>query len=101
MKILNIGLDVGSTTVKAVVMDNKKNILFSEYRRHFSNTKKTIEELLNEIIDKYNDCKYTLSMTGSGAIALAKFLNVNLRDSQKAINGLTNMFFSELIRKGQ
>ncbi len=32
---------------------------------------------------------------------IKKFLNVNLRDSQKAINGLTNMFFSELIRKGQ
>ena len=77
MKVVNIGLDVGSTTVKAVVMDNKKNILFNEYRRHFSNTKKTIEELLSEIIDKFGDAKYTLSMTGSGAIALAKYLGVN------------------------
>lgn len=76
MKVVNIGLDVGSTTVKAVVMDNKKNILFSEYRRHFSNTKKTIEDLLNEIIDKFDDAKYTISMTGSGAIALAKYLGV-------------------------
>ena len=30
-KILNIGVDIGSTTVKMVVMDNKKNILFSAY----------------------------------------------------------------------
>ena len=41
-KILNIGIDVGSTTVKMVVMNNKKEILYSEYRRHFSDTKKTI-----------------------------------------------------------
>jgi predicted CoA-substrate-specific enzyme activase len=77
MKIVNIGLDVGSTTVKAVVMDEKDNILFSEYRRHFSNTKKTIDELFQEILEKFSNNKYTLTMTGSGAIALAKFLNVN------------------------
>ncbi len=77
MKTINIGLDVGSTTVKAVVMDEHNNILFSEYRRHFSNTKKTIDELFQEIIEKFNNNKYTLTMTGSGAIALAKFLNVN------------------------
>jgi activator of 2-hydroxyglutaryl-CoA dehydratase len=39
--VLNIGIDVGSTTVKLVVMNNKKEILYSEYRRHFSDTKKT------------------------------------------------------------
>ena len=77
MKVVNIGLDVGSTTVKAVVLDNKKNILFSEYRRHYSDTKKTIDTLFSEIMDKFGNAKYTLTMTGSGAIALAKFLNVN------------------------
>ena len=29
--VLNIGMDVGSTTVKLVVMNNKKEILYSEY----------------------------------------------------------------------
>ena len=77
MKVVNIGLDVGSTTVKAVVLDNKKNILFSEYRRHYSDTKKTIDTLFKEIMDKFGESKYTLTMTGSGAIALAKFLGVN------------------------
>ena len=95
MKAVNIGLDVGSTTVKAVVMDNKKNILFSEYRRHFSNTKKTIEELLNEIIDKFDDCKYTLSMTGSGAIALAKFLNANFIQEVIACKNAINEYAKE------
>jgi activator of 2-hydroxyglutaryl-CoA dehydratase len=48
-KILNIGIDVGSTTVKMVVMNNKNEILYSEYRRHFSDTKKTIKDLFNEV----------------------------------------------------
>ena len=77
MKVVNIGMDVGSTTVKAVVINDKGTILFNEYRRHFSNTKKTIDELFSEIIDRFKDCKYTLTMTGSGAIALAKYLEVN------------------------
>ena len=76
-KILNIGLDIGSTTVKLVAMDNRGNILFKDYRRHFSNTKKTIKDLLNDLLKKHNNYNYTISMTGSGAISLAKYLKVN------------------------
>ena len=78
MKVLNIGLDVGSTTVKVVVMDNKKNIIYTDYQRHFSDTKKTISSLLNTVIDSFGKgYKFTITFTGSGAIALAKFLNVS------------------------
>ena len=37
--ILHVGLDVGSTTVKIVVMDENKNIVYKNYQRHFSDTK--------------------------------------------------------------
>lgn len=76
MDKLNIGIDVGSTTVKAVVMDKKNNILYSEYRRHYSDTKKTIIDLFNEILDKFNDSCFSLVATGSGAIALAIYLDI-------------------------
>ena len=75
-KILNLGVDIGSTTVKLVVMDKKNKILYGEYRRHFSDTKKTIIELFNEVIEKYNNYDFTVTMTGSGAIALAKYIDV-------------------------
>ena len=54
-KVLNIGVDIGSTTVKLVVMDKNNKMLYGEYRRHFSDTKKTIIDLFNEIIEKYNN----------------------------------------------
>lgn len=76
MKILNIGIDVGSTTVKMVVMNKKKEILYSDYRRHYSDTKKTITDLFNEVLDKFSNTKFTITMTGSGAIALANYLGV-------------------------
>ena len=76
-KILNIGLDIGSTTVKIVAMDQRKNVLYQDYQRHYSDTKKTVVRLLKDVLKKYNNYNYTLILTGSGAIALAKYLKVN------------------------
>ena len=73
---LKIGIDVGSTTVKMVVMDSKKEILYSEYRRHFSDTKKTIKELFSEVIEKFPNKKFSLISTGSGALTLAQYLDI-------------------------
>ncbi len=75
--LLNVGLDVGSTTVKIVVMDSNQKVLYSEYRRHFSDTKNTVCNVLEELIEKYPNNKFTLALTGSGAMSAAKFLNVD------------------------
>ncbi len=74
--VLKIGIDIGSTTVKMVVMNNKKEILYSEYRRHFSDTKKTIKDLFNEVLEKFPNKTFTIASTGSGALALAKYLDI-------------------------
>ena len=38
-EILHVGLDVGSTTVKIIVMDRNRNTIYKNYQRHFSDTK--------------------------------------------------------------
>lgn len=76
MEVLNIGIDVGSTTVKFVVMNNKKEIIFKDYRRHNSDTKGTIKFLFDEILSKFKDKEFKINMTGSGAIALSKYLKI-------------------------
>ena len=75
--ILHVGLDVGSTTVKIVVMNEKKEIIYKDYRRHFSDTKNTVCTMLYELNDKYPHTKFTIALTGSGAMSAAKFLNLN------------------------
>ncbi|MBQ3414145.1 MAG: 2-hydroxyacyl-CoA dehydratase [Clostridia bacterium] len=75
--ILHVGLDVGSTTVKIVVMDEEKNTIYKNYQRHYSDTKNTVCVVLEELIKKYPDNKFTLALTGSGAMSAAKFLGVN------------------------
>ena len=75
-ELLNVGLDVGSTTVKIVVMNQNQEVIYSEYRRHFSDTKNTVCNVLEELIEKYPQNKFTVALTGSGAMSAAKFLGV-------------------------
>ncbi|MBR2383945.1 MAG: hypothetical protein IKA89_09460, partial [Anaerotignum sp.] len=43
-----MGIDIGSTTVKVVLADEKNEIAFARYRRHFSEIKKTVKDILKE-----------------------------------------------------
>lgn len=83
-KPLRVGLDIGSTTVKAVVLDQSdslKDTLFSDYRRHHANVRATVAGLLVDIRKELvelgrGDEPIRLSITGSGGLALADNLHV-------------------------
>ena len=75
-KPLHIGLDVGSTTVKVVVLDNSLNEIYSNYQRHYSDTQNTVCKMLNFLVEKYPDYEYTIALTGSGAMSAATFLDL-------------------------
>ena len=75
--ILHIGLDVGSTTVKVIVMNEEKEIIYKDYTRHFSDTKNTVCNVLYELCNNYPNNVFTIALTGSGAMSAAKFLGVN------------------------
>ncbi|RVU53917.1 2-hydroxyacyl-CoA dehydratase [Anaerosphaera multitolerans] len=76
MKI-HMGLDVGSTTVKLVVLDGDYNILYSTYRRHFSDVKKTVREVINECYVSFKYESITICVTGSGGIAVHELLGID------------------------
>ena len=75
--VLHVGLDVGSTTVKIVVMDNNLNTIYKDYQRHFSDTKNTVCKSLENLIKEFPNHKFTIALTGSGAMSASKFLGVN------------------------
>ncbi len=74
--ILHVGLDIGSTTVKIVVLDDSGNVVFSNYTRHFSDTKKTLFDILNKLLKDFSDYDFTIALTGSGAIDISKYLEI-------------------------
>ncbi|MCI8394400.1 MAG: 2-hydroxyglutaryl-CoA dehydratase [Bacilli bacterium] len=77
LKLVKIGIDIGSTTVKIIMTDEKGNVIFSDYQRHFSDTLKTVKKLLQDGLKKYPNQIYQLALTGSGAISLANHLQVS------------------------
>ena len=75
-KIVHIGMDVGSTTVKIVVMDEDLKEIYTSYERHYSDTKNTVCKVLEELVEKYKDKEFTIALTGSGAMSTARFLDI-------------------------
>lgn len=74
MKLL--GIDVGSTTVKAAVIDENGNLNYSSYVRHFANVKQTVLAELNTIKQKFGG-EYCVSITGSAGLGLAQRSGIN------------------------
>ena len=74
--ILHVGLDVGSTTVKIVIMNDHLETIYTNYRRHYSDTKKTVCEVLEELAKNYEGFEFTIALTGSGAMSAATFLDL-------------------------
>ena len=70
MSRLHMGIDVGSTTVKVVVLDENNNTLFAEYRRHFSDIKSTVKGLFAEVKEVVKNEQFTVVITGSGGLLL-------------------------------
>ena len=69
-------MDVGSTTVKIVVMDEDLKEIYTSYERHYSDTKNTVCKVLEELVEKYKDKEFTIALTGSGAMSAANFLDL-------------------------
>lgn len=74
--LYRLGIDVGSTTVKIVITGDEHNIIYSNYTRHFSDIKMTVNNLLRSAAEKYPDINVTPSITGSGGLLLAGALGI-------------------------
>ena len=70
------GIDIGSTTAKLVILDERGVLCYGDYRRHCAHTQETLAELLEDACAKLGPCDLRLKITGSGAINLGKALNI-------------------------
>ena len=73
---LRAGIDVGSTTVKLVILKEQNESIFSKYERHFSDVKTATERVLREAESMIDTQGMTMSITGSGGMGLADVLEI-------------------------
>lgn len=71
-----LGIDIGSTTVKIVLLNEKNDILFSDYERHFANIQETLAGLIKKAQDALEDFTVTPVITGSGGLTISKHLDI-------------------------
>lgn len=71
-----LGIDVGSTTVKACLLDESFKTLYSSYLRHSSKVKEVALEEVNEIRKKFGNIKTRLFITGSAGLGLSERSNL-------------------------
>ncbi|MDD3382538.1 MAG: acyl-CoA dehydratase activase-related protein [Bacilli bacterium] len=95
-KLIHIGLDLGSTTAKIVIIDNLNNILYSAYQRHFSDFKKTIKEMLAKALENYLDYEVTINITGSGGFGITHSLGLKFIQEVIACNKAVEAFLGEV-----
>ncbi|EOL42168.1 2-hydroxyglutaryl-CoA dehydratase activator [Enterococcus phoeniculicola] len=73
---LRAGIDVGSTTVKLVILDEKNATVFAKYERHYSDVKAATERVLKEAKELIQNQTLTMNITGSGGMGLADVLEI-------------------------
>ena len=71
-----LGIDIGSTTVKIAVLSPDKELLFSDYRRHYANIQETLSALISLAAEKLGDLRVSPVITGSGGLTLANHLGI-------------------------
>ena len=76
-KQYRLGIDIGSTTVKIAILDEKNEVLFSDYQRHFANIQETLARLLIAAKEKLGELDLIPMITGSGGLTLATHLHVS------------------------
>ena len=69
---MRVGLDIGSTTIKCVVLNDAEQIVYSTYERHYSHILEKGKELLHRAAQNYlPDGRAKLAISGSAGMGLA------------------------------
>ena len=75
MTTLKLGLDIGSTTIKATLLKND-TIIYSQYRRHRSDIRGELEKLFRDISVECAGKSAQIAITGSGGLSVARVMNL-------------------------
>ncbi len=74
---MRIGIDIGSTTIKCVVLDDEGKLLHKSYERHFAMITEKTREVIKGLIDKFNITEPVIcSVSGSAGMGLAEWAKI-------------------------
>ncbi len=95
MEKYRLGIDIGSTTVKLALLNQENQLIYSDYRRHLSDIKSTIYDLVRECFQKQGDIPVRVCVTGSGGLSAAKWLQLKFVQEVIACSEAVEAFIPE------
>ncbi|MBD5085259.1 MAG: 2-hydroxyglutaryl-CoA dehydratase [Clostridiales bacterium] len=93
--ILRVGIDIGSTTVKVVVLDENNKLLFRSYERHYSKARERACETLRSIEDMLSGKDVRLVVTGSAGLGVAKAAGLDFVQEVYATAAAVNTYIPD------
>lgn len=95
MPHLHMGLDIGSTTAKAVLLDEGDRLVHSSYCRHFSDVRTSVCGIFNEIRNSFKNSRITLEIAGSGGMGIAEEMRLPFTQELIACSASVNRFIPQ------
>ena len=89
---LRIGIDIGSTTVKVVVLDEQNKLLFRSYERHYSKTRERACETLHSITGLLAGKQVKMVITGSAGLGVANASGIDFVQEVYATAAAVNTY---------
>ncbi|MBQ9697746.1 MAG: 2-hydroxyacyl-CoA dehydratase, partial [Acidaminococcaceae bacterium] len=71
-----VGIDIGSTTIKVVVLDAEENLVYKKYARHFSDIPTALVTNLTALKDVVGPSRFRFALTGSAGMGIAQRLQL-------------------------
>lgn len=92
---LRVGIDIGSTTVKVVVLDEKNKLCFRSYDRHYSKARERTCETLHSIQGLLAGQEVKLTITGSAGLGVAKAAGLDFVQEVYATAAAVNAYYPD------
>ncbi|MDF9831416.1 acyl-CoA dehydratase activase [Parabacteroides sp. PF5-6] len=91
----NIGIDVGSTTLKLIVLNQENGIVYKTYRRHKANIHPILAEELTQIAQAFPHAQYKIQITGSAGLGIAERTGIPFIQEVVSATEVVNTFYPE------
>ena len=75
--ICHVGIDIGSTTIKVVILNSYKELIYSKYERHYADIKQKLQHILYDAYKTLKNTELTVMITGSAGMGIAESLGVS------------------------
>ena len=93
--VFRVGIDIGSTTIKVVLLNQEGELIYSKYERHYSDIKKKLQQILHYTGNIVMDGAVTLMITGSGGMSIAKALKIPFTQEVIAATNAIQAYYPE------